>query len=172
MEIQRCVYLPQKLNGVFITVITANINVQKDVWFVGDSFIKDNFSAFQAMRKQAKRVGQVGPYILEHYNASPLTTARTSQVHSPLARIHSALVNEINACKKLLRMIIIIPDQDIVKSVDFYKFGITMIFDKVLKWLVNEINKVVSTKKDELEKRRAGSIVASEPKIVYMTMLF
>ena len=89
-----------------------------------------------------------------------------------IARIQNAVVQELNRCKALPRFIIIIPDWDILKSLDLNDWGVSLAIEKCMKWLVREVNRAVQTKKEDWCNVRKGAVTPGEPKIFYTEMLY
>ena len=71
-------------------------------------------------------------------------------------------------------MIIVIPDNDMVKgSIDeMYDYGASEICHTISSWLVHEVNKNVSSRKEAMKKIRKGSVMRGEPKLVYVKMIY
>ena len=71
----------------------------------------------------------------------------------------------------LPRFIVVIPDWDLVKHIGHYKFGISIIAEKLLKWIVSAMERAVKTRRDDLARIKKGAVIASEPKIVWVKMI-
>ena len=65
-----------------------------------------------------------------------------------------------------------IPNWDIMKYVDHNRSNFDVIIGTILNWLINAINRAVQSKKDMLYSRKPGSIVSSEPKIIWVKTLY
>ena len=151
------------------SLFSATQKAAKDVWFVGDAFLNKIFHMYNFLRRQVKLDNRTGPYLLDQYNVTALHC--DSQISSVIAKLQIAVVNELNQCDLLPRMIVVFPDHDILKSDKIFDFGISHICDKNLSWLISEIDKGVSAKKEAMRKIRRGAVTASEPKMVYVKML-
>ena len=63
------------------------------------------------------------------------------------------------------------PDWDLVKNLTDISFGISIIIERILKWVVKAINRAIQMRKDDLAKIKAGSVVRNEPKIMWVKMV-
>ena len=156
-------------------IISGNLPEQKDVWFIGDEFLRDSFYTYKSIGRQpgTENSGRI-PYLFDYYNVSTYMMNRNCRVRSCIACIQNSLVTELN--RNMLTIlpcfIIIMPDWDILKSDNFYNYGIKELCNANVHWLVNEIDRVVSTKKEDMFQSRKGSICISEPKIIYTKMIY
>ena len=71
----------------------------------------------------------------------------------------------------LPRYILIVPDWDIVKHIGHYKFGVTTILQKVVKWIVVNMFRAIETRKEDLAQSKKGATFPSEPKIIWVKMI-
>ena len=68
----------------------------------------------------------------------------------------------------LPRFIIVVPDWDIVKYVGHYKYGVTIITKKIVRWMVTNMSRSIQTHKDDLSRTKKGAVTPSEPKFVWV----
>ena len=127
-----------------------NITAINNVWLIGDDFLADMYDTYTTMKREARMANRVAPYLLDFYNVSRHTMGFNNGIRSTIARLQNCVVNELNNCKKLRRMIIIIPDEDILKHHNFYDFGASLLCDKTLDWLTTEINDAVEDRKAKM----------------------
>ena len=64
------------------------------------------------------------------------------------------------------------PDWDILKSDNFFNYGIKEICEANTTWLTNEIERAVTIKKEDMRSIRKGAVIESEPKIIYVKMIY
>ena len=95
-------------------------------------------------------------------------------IRSTAARIHNCLVRQLNECKNMPRMIIVVTDNDIIKGIaqDFCDYGAKHLCERVISWLVNTNNKAITARREELKRMKPGSVMAGEPKVVYTKMIY
>ena len=67
--------------------------------------------------------------------------------------------------------ILILPDWDIIKHIGHYKYGFSIIAEKILQWLVTNISRAVESRKDDLANVKTGATVHSEPKLIWVATI-
>ena len=114
------------------------------------------------------------PYLHQYYNVQALHDTSPFSRKNVLAKILNALIKKMNEMKKedlLPRMIIIVPDGDIIHLINHYEYGVSTIIGRCLDWLINQIDRAIRAKKSALRIKRPGSVSPFEPKIVWIKML-
>ena len=109
------------------------------------------------------------PYMYQYYNVICQTEDRLSNVSSIPARFMNAIAKGLNA-NHMPRIILIIPDGDILKAINHFSFGVSTIIGHVLEWIIKNIDSAIESKKDELRKRKPGTLVANKPRILWLCM--
>ena len=151
---------------------SANVKAQRSTWFIGDLFLKETFHAYAALKEQAMITQTDPPYMYCNYSIDAFKpTNITAMSSSPLARILNGLVDAINTHHILPRLIVFVPDWDLLKAIKYYDFGVSRIIGTCVEWLIREIDRITTTRKLDLSRKRAGSVVPSEPKIVWIAMI-
>ena len=95
-------------------------------------------------------------------------------IKNVLARIFNSLVEGLNRNKgndPLPRLLVVIPDADILKFINHYTYGVSAITGRCLNWLITNMDRVIEAKKEQLQKKKAGAVAANEPKIIWVKML-
>ena len=124
------------------------------------------------MQHKAQSVRQQVPYIYDYYNVSCFTPNPNSLVTDVLARMVNCLVKALNDALQLPRLIVIIPDSDILKFVICKSEDHTsMLVTTTITWVINQMIRAVNAKKDNLKCRKPGSIVYNEPKLIWISMI-
>ena len=153
-----------------------NVQAIQEAWIIGDDFLRSAYHAYSSMYKRMKRAGESSPYILEHYNTSSHVMGDINGIKLAASRIQNCVVRQLNACKTMPRMIIIIPDYDVLITnlsvIEEYEFGARHICSEITKWLVDEIEDAVNDRKKQMKKIRHGSVMSNEPKIIYVKMVY
>ena len=156
-----------------LIVDKSKVVVLSDLWFVGDKFVNDNYHTMSAMTTVAKMNKADPLYVFDYYNVKCFTSNPLSHVCLLLARLVNNVIKALNnkECVLLPRFIVIIPDWDILKFLDYNTYGVETVVTAVVKWAINEMGKAIEAKKDELFKIKPRSVIGSEPKIVWVKML-
>ena len=72
----------------------------------------------------------------------------------------NAVIHALNESKKMPKLILILPDWDIVKMVGDVCFGISAILHSIIKWVVTNIHRSLEIRKDDLFRRKASAIAS------------
>ena len=125
------------------------------------------------MKTQARANKNQIPYVFDYYNVACFTTSPNSAIRNVLSRIVNSMIKALNDTLKMPRIIIVIPDWDILKFVDKtqYGFGTKTMVESALTWIVEQMERAIDAKKDNLRRRRPGSIISNEPKVIWVKML-
>ena len=68
------------------------------------------------------------------------------------------------------QLIIVVPDGDILRFIDYFNFGISHIIGSCIDWLIRNINCAIEAKKDEWHKWMPGLLSGNEPKVLWVLM--
>ena len=143
----------------------------KDCWIIGDLYISEIFHELLS-KNRSNRLAKLDPlYVYANYNVKCYSSNPLSHKKEAPARLVNALVNAINDNTYLPRLIIVAPDWDIVRHIGEVSFGIFTIFEKLMKWVVNTMNRAVDTRKEDLRKFSEGATTCSEPKWLWVKMI-
>ena len=107
----------------------------------------------------------------QFFNVRCYTTNSLSELKNILARLVNALTKVLNEASVLPRIILIIPDDDIVNNINYFRFGADFVLRPVLQWIVNNIERAVQCKKMELVNILPGAVASGEPKIIWLQMM-
>ena len=79
----------------------------------------------------------------------------------------------MNDQDSLPRFILVVPDWDLLKyfGAKACRFGISDISFKILKWMANNIDRVIECRKEDLSRIKPGVISPAEPKIIWVKMI-
>ena len=85
----------------------------------------------------------------------------------------NSLIKALNDRTKLPKLVIIIPDWDLLKYFgdDSCSFDVSTISKRVLLWMVTNINRALATSKEDLRKTKTGVVGPGEPRIIWMKMI-
>ena len=155
---------------------------------MGDKFINEIYYALQQANLDSVKRDKSKLYIYDNYTIKCFSLHPMSKVKEPPARLLNALIHGLNEQKDtctnnkehcltkptaafLPRHIFVIPDWDIVKHIGHYKYGVSIIAEKILHWLVSNMSRAIEARKDDLARVKAGAMVSSEPKFIWIAMV-
>ena len=124
------------------------------------------------MKRQSEVTGKSAPYLYEYYNVVCATPHNGTNIRNALARILNSIVELLNNRAQIPRMIIVIPDWDLVRNMNHFDSGATYMAERSMHWICNEIDKIFEICKDEYMHRKKGALIAGEPKIIWVKMLY
>ena len=171
MEVECSFYIP------VIILISGAIKAIKDCWLIGDSFLQDVYKTFMDMKTDAKDGKCPMPYLYEYYNISYFVENPLSGKYNTLSNLSNSIVRGLNTKTKaevdyqLPRFIIMLPEDDILKFINFFMYGVSTITGRCLNWLINEVDRSIEARNDELRRKRAGTVTPNEPKFIWITMM-
>ena len=143
----------------------------KDGWIVGDTFVYNTFSVFQASRMEASIDRKKPPYLHEYYNVQFFCQAPFGNIRSTEGRIINSLIEALNGKTKLPKYILISVDTDVIQGVvdRICDFGFKSVYYQAIDYLTKEINKLLTLRKEDLRSKRTGALSNSiEPKIIWI----
>ena len=88
-----------------------------------------------------------------------------------MARIVNCFINALNDNMKLPRLVVIIPDHDILNYIYHYTSGISLICGSAIDWITSQVDRAVEIRKDYLRVRSIGAVSANEPKFLWIRAL-
>ena len=146
----------------------------KDVWLIGDQFLKEVYNKLPAIKNEAVITKQEMPYLYRYYDIySYFQCKAIMAANGGLLRIVNALIEAVNKRPRLLRMIIIFPDKDILDALG-REFADDNTYDAVqhlVSWLVNFVDRTITARKEDMYQLRPGMINPSETKVIWIQMV-
>ena len=151
---------------------SGNQYAKDDLWIIGDQFIKATFQSFDAIDAQAIKKEQPRPYCYDYYNIRFFYKSFVSSGNpSALGRICNSLADAINGSSFLPRLILMVPDVDVLRTMTYFKFGASLVIGKVNGKFVNKIVDEINDRKAKLKKIKAGTVISGEPKLLWMGII-
>ena len=132
--------------------------------------MKRNYQAYPILRSEAVANDTKPPYVFSNYNVSTFTT-NDKQVKNRTVKIVNGLIEAFNKYHTMPRFIIIVPDWDILKYINFYEFRASKFIGTMVDWLIKEVSSAVDEKKADMKRSRPGSVVSLEPKLIMVKMI-
>ena len=147
------------------------IKALDSIWCIGDRFLDQIHHTMDTLRTST--IAQQGKkmYLHQHFNVHMSYLSSLNPTKTVIARIHNSLVSLMNQEGHLPQYIIIIPDKDIISSINYFDFGIRDLIEKNLNWLIRIIFRTVLSRREALKKTRPGAAPASLPTIIWVNML-
>ena len=142
------------------------IPAQKDIWIIGSKFLQDTYDDLHKLKEKAADNKSPMPYMYDFYNVIFHKENITSLNENVLLHYINAITHGLNNEKKLPRIILIIPDGDILQFINHFNFGISYILGSLLSWLINQIDTAIDCKKSEFRKEQPSIISSNEPKVI------
>ena len=123
------------------------------------------------MRAQAKHRGTGQLYVYGNYNVQGIFPANFYAQRSILARMLNTVIYGLNKFEKLPRMLVMIPDKNLIEAVDNKRSGISLTMGMCLEWLIRQIEKAIDRKKNMMREIKPGSVIVGEPKMIWIKMI-
>ena len=135
---------------------------------MGDAFLREIARTFQAMYEEGKLNGSTSPYLYNYYN---ITHHMQQQAGNVFARCLNNLTEAFNLSHKMPRIIVFTPDKELVLALNYSGPGVSKMIGLTVSNLLSNIEKIIEAKKDAMSQRKPGSILVSEPKLVWVTAI-
>ena len=145
-----------------------NVAAIKDLWIIGDDFVRDTYKALPALKRRNTRNHTTGPYMMDTYNVIPLMYQKNGNI---FANLLNNLIDGLNEIHKIPRIILIMPDKSIIKGIKHEEYGVSKILGICLNHLVKQLSESIERKKQCMELLKPGSITPGEPKFIWLKMI-
>ena len=110
------------------------------------------------MKTQANLKKRPIPYMYEKFEVFASYPNPLSQVKSSMTRIFNSLAYLLNSEVYLPRYICIVPDRNVVDNLNFKEHGLGEVMEKIAKWLVNQVDRSLESRIEELKSKHAGAL--------------
>ena len=164
----------KNITGSMPFIFSANTPAMKDVWLIGDRFLKEIYNTLPAIKNEAVTTKQEILYLYRYYDIYSFYQCKAIlAANGAMLRMVNALVEAINKRPRLPRMILIFPDRDILDALG-QEFADDNTYDAVhrlVSWFVNFVDRSITARKEDMYQMRPGTINPSEPKIIWVQMV-
>ena len=150
-------------------LIAEKTEAMRDAWLIGDKCLTSIFPKLQNLKIQAIIQKKTTPYLHKQFNLT-LYSANKDSVRSGLARIVNSIAEGFNSNVRLPTFIIIIMDKDFVENMRYLEYGIKKMLEDGLKWVMNQIRRMIDIRINNLMSKRPGAILFT-PRIIWVKML-
>ena len=124
----------------------------EQLWIIGDIFCRETIHNLSMMTEDES-------YSKQNFDILTLSTERFSTRNtSPLARIINAFISGMERKQILPKIVVIVPEDDIINYLNHNDYGVTELFGKMIDYLDTELQKAAVNFKRSLPRRakRAG----------------
>ena len=148
----------------------------KDVWLLGDNFLRTNFHAFPAMRDEAKQANNLQPYLFRYYNIKHFYSTTLTKNKNAFCRLTDTIEDALSSCERLPHFILMLLNKDLLETVcntgsftppEEMEQGI----EKALSWVTSFVERSMMNCKTDMFHHKPGSATAAEPKFIWVKML-
>ena len=125
---------------------TGRIDGYKEAWILGDEFVKETTPHALMLNNDIQF------FMKEHYNLKVYGSNRLEGGTS-LSRMHNNLVKAIEENVRFPKLIIAVPDSDMIKDIKYNGKGISKIIGKTTDSLIEDCHKIIQDHKANLPQR-------------------
>ena len=111
----------------------------QDVWIVGDSFLKEVSPSHYAMRYATKKKNKPPPYLFDHFNVRSYYLEYGSSIRG-IARSLHPLVAALNENDRLPKYLLVVPDNDLLISMQNKDIKSSMILGSMLHYIIRQMD--------------------------------
>ena len=140
---------------------------------MGDEFLYDITDRLKNMKSEARRHNKEPPFLFQNFKLSlwyQCPSARSSEIPA-ICRILNSLIDAMNANHHLPQYILIMPDCDIIKSIDIYDYGTRQAFSEDLSWLLRKVSRYLLLRWEDLKNKNPGAVAMAPTKVIWCKML-
>ena len=111
------------------------------------------------------------PYLYNKYNITSHYTTKTTLLKNSLMQSLNSFIEGINK-HRLPKHIIFMPDRDLLSPLRYKnRPGTSKAICKLLRWITNEIEWIIETKKESMFKICAGLVQGKQPNLIWVKAL-
>ena len=163
-------------NTTNLSLIAGEVKALNNLWLVGDKFLYTVYDQLQSLRTEALVSHAKVPYVYDHYNPSQWHLNPMAHTEPAIARIYNSLVKALNderdlGYPPLPKYVVIIPDKDIVESVNIWDYGVSSSIQCNVYWLLHQMSKALLTRREDLKGKWMGAVTGTLTRIIWVKML-
>ena len=118
---------------------------------MGDYFLKDTQQSLFSLNKAAKKCNQDPPHLFKEYNISAYYC--TSTISNPITRLMNAFVDTLNQHNLLPKLVIVIPDKDLLRGV-LDKQGASIMVGSTVHQIIKQMDIEISCRKLDIADKK------------------
>ena len=142
----------------------------RDLWLLGDEFLRQTFPALQEMKSSAASFNphQI-PYMYEQYNIYSYTKSSMVSQRNTLVRVQKAMEEAFSRKWHLPKYIIVMLDRDILHMINSEASGLTKAIERCLHYFARELASNTEDRMETFAAQRPGAAI-DEPTIIWVEM--
>ena len=106
-------------------------------------FVNKTYSMLPEFDEKAVAVKTDRPFVYQYYNVKCYTANPHTKTSEVPARIINSVIKAMNDRNRLPRILVIIPDWDVVKYVNYFNFGFREIAEAIVEWMAASVTKSI-----------------------------
>ena len=130
-----------------------------------EDFLQTIYDTLKKLKSKAILSKRNPPYLDMFFNIHGFFQKKWSAVKG-LSHILNSLPEALNTCPRLPKYIVIIPDHDLIRDIDYFGYGASDVFSASIIWLATEFDKKIKRCTQQLFKKKPGT-----PKIIWVKVL-
>ena len=128
------------VSKICFIIISGYLAAQKDLWIIGDVFVNEMFHILQELKDNTGDNHNHVPYLYDYYNITHHTDDLLAvDKGNSLVRILNAIIEPLNTTAPMPRIMLVMPDFDILRQIKNFGFGVSQVIGTLLNWLINNI---------------------------------
>ena len=144
----------------------------KDMWFIGVDFVNEIYHTLSSMKADAATDRKKTPFVYQFFNVFCFTTNPLADFKNVPAHLVNSVIKVLNDSIKLPKLIVLIPDQDLVKFIEQEEATeFSLMAGTAIGWIANQIDRAIEIRRDHLQLKHMGSTMPDEPRIVWIKAL-
>ena len=162
LAMQGHIYIPRSHCVNLKICISGAIRGIDTIWFIADDF---GFKSYQKYYYQ-REPEVYGGYVKVHFEMSAYLNNKMNSLDNNTAScLRNVLVAAIQVQVQLPKIIVIVPDDDLLTFLDYNKYGKSVIYGKVTDWIMTQHDRLLATQKEYLPLKAKSTIF---PKVVWI----
>ena len=129
------------------------------IWIVGDTFVGNSYGKILHSESSTEKF-----YIREQFQAYAFFNPNHFDSNF-LSRTRNVLVKAMNDNAKLPKVIVMVLENDLIRSITHSNFGVSLEAGILLEWLVKETSKVIFARKNQLSSKFKKAL---EPHVLWL----
>ena len=151
-------------------VFSDDVTALQDIWFIGDDFLRVVYDSLKKLRSTAIIEKRNQPYLYMFFNVHGFFQKKWSAVKG-LARILNSFTEALNTKPRLPKYVIIVPEKDLIRDINFFGFGASDVFSAAIIWLATEMETKVRRRTMQLLEKKPGALSIDTPKFIWVKVL-
>ena len=108
------------------------------------------------------------PYLFQYYNVMVKYPGLATR---GIARILNPLVEALNKQHQTQKYLILVPDKDLITSLQMYNFGAGRVMGTTLHYIIKQIDLLLERRRRDLTEKRPGALLNGYPLVIWIRMI-